>query len=464
MVVKNCLLLKVLVLLTIPFAALGEQPKSANTILLEGPSTSPEALYVQAVLQKIYAKLGYKIEYEKVPLALSFVDANSGRLDGLRARIGNVESDFPNLLKVPFPILTFNMVMIADRRICGACDINSLSPVVVTRGFRAFEEFRVRQQTPLDVIYATRPKQAFEMLIEGRGQGAVMSSTNVPPEYHTLGQYWIKNTLASLPDYHYVHKKNKALIPKLVASLTAMQNSGELARLQKKYGLSDQHNMTESNNFGVITAATASWYQFTDTADATYFKILDLIFNEVGTDVKSQVSNWKRAKQTFYDGDVDMLVGAYAFEKGENGILSDIHIDYELPVTAFAKSRQTLQDTLSADSIGSACFLLGYDFKVALPENVKIHEVPIIDDCIRLVDNGRVDIFLDYEADLLESEISRFAQQEVLEGFPLFVVFQDTKRGRGLKYHFEKNMRELLKAGKMQSLFPNEKHFNSANF
>lgn len=464
MIVKKCQLLFIVVASVITFYAQSSERKATNTILLEGPSTSAEALYVQAILQKIYAKLGYQIAYENVPLARSFIEANSGRLDGLRARVGDVEKDYPNLVKIPFPILHFDLVMIADRRKCGACNINTISRVATTRGFRAFETFRLAQENPIDVIYTTRPKQAFEMLMEGRVEGAVMSSTNVPPEFYTMGQEWIKTTLVSLPDYHYIHKKHEHLVPELLVTLQEMEKSGELQDLQKTYGLSDLFYNKEIVDYGVVNGATAQWYQYTDSKDGTYFKILDSALAKVASDVVTKVTNWKRAKQSFYDGEADILIGAYAFERGENGILSDIHIDYEIPVTAFAKSEETLQSVLSGSSPGTACFILGYEFKVALPDTVEIHEVPKIDDCIRLVDNGRVDIFLDYELDLFESEIARFVKKEVLKGAPLFVVFQNNPRGRGLKYHFEKNMRAMLESGKLKSLFPNEKEFYSANF
>ncbi|GAA0859670.1 hypothetical protein GCM10009114_34010 [Aliiglaciecola litoralis] len=439
-------------------------PEDAPIILLDGPSTSPEALYIQAALESAYQSLGYRVKYQKIPLARSFVEADAGRIDGLRARVGDVEKEFVNLIKIPVPLFEFEMVMLADRRKCGVCDYQWIEQVAVARGFRAFEYFQSKQSNPVKPIYVTHAQQAFNMVMEGKVSGAVMSGASVPKVYSAMSHHWIKTTLARLADYHFVHRKHEHLVPKLTQVLRQMQTSGELENLKRKFGMQQYYNVDQHTDFGVIKAVSASWHSFSDTPEATYFKILNTVYQGHSSGLDVNIVNWKRAKQTFYDGKADILVGAYDFEVDQRAIRSDIHLDYELPVTAFAKNDSDLKDWLSGSTKGTACYLLGYDFNSVLPESISSYEAPSIADCLRLLKAGRVDILLDYEIDLSPDFVVAHAKQQVLEGFPLFMVFQDTERGRQLRHYFEIRYRQLILDGKLEAIFPSKIDYRNANF
>jgi len=73
-------------------------------------------------------------------------------------------------------------------------------------------------------------------------------------------------------------------------------------------------------------------------------------------------------------------------------------------------------------------------------------------------------MLLDYEIDLPKAFVNQYAKQQVLEGFPLFLIFQNTERGNQLKQVFEVRLRELLGNSKLKTLFPNSKEFEAANF
>lgn len=441
-----------------------QQAKSAPLFVLDGPSESPEAQYIQEVLELAYEQLGYRIAYQPLSIADSFIEANTGRIDGLRGRIGNVEKSFINLIKIPEPLLDFEMVLMADRRRCGACELKWVKQIAVVKGFRAFEDYRAKLDFPLEVVYVTHSKEAFELVVQGKVAGAIMSNTNVPEAYYSMNHHWIKSTLATLPDYHYINKKHAELAPKLTQFLADLKNSGELQRLQQKHGVKQVSKLDQISNFGAITATTASWFGYSDTPQGTYYKILDAIYGDITSNIDVNVVNWKRAKQNFYDNKADILVGAYDFEAGEKGTRSDIHLDYEFPVTAYAKDPTQLARILSGEKPGTACYLLGYSLQEVLPESVSSYESPTIDNCMRLLSSGRVDILLDYEIDLPLDFVNSHSQAQVLEGFPLFMVFQNTQRGNQLKQIFEVRLRKMLQSGKLKTLFPNSKEFQSANF
>lgn len=226
-----------------------QQSKQPAVIYLDGPSTSPAALYVQAVLEAAYRQLGYQIEYVKLPLGRGYIEANLGHIDGLRARVASAVENYPNLIQVPVPLMEFDLVMISDQRRCGSCNVQSVGHVATTRGLATFEAFRASEGSHLNVEYVTSPTQAFQMVLAGKVEGAVIAEVNLPEEFNTLQSHWIKNTLLKVSAYHFVHKKHQALVIDLQKQLLNMKNAGSFARLGGHFGVKGIVTNNQAENF-----------------------------------------------------------------------------------------------------------------------------------------------------------------------------------------------------------------------
>jgi ABC-type amino acid transport substrate-binding protein len=435
-----------------------------RVIQLEGPNQTPAALFVQDLLEKAYSNIGYQVEYRNVPLARSFVEANSGRLDGLRARVGSVADKYPNLIKVPYKLFDFKLVMLADRRVCGACDLSQLSHVVVIRGFKPFEDFIAKQDLKLNIIEVAGVQQALDILAAGRVQAAVLSDTNVPDSYYHLNYHWIKQTFAVLPDYHYLHNKHEDLVPKLLAEMQKLETTGYVAMLREKHKLEDLDENLPNIDISAISAISGEWLGFTDSDKATYWRVLDRVYQSQVKAVKHKSTNWKRAKSLFAQGHFDILMGAYDFEVTDNMIRSNIHIDYEWPVTAFGKDLTLLKRQLDGEVPATACYLLGYDFSEWLSSSIKPYEVSSQTDCERLLKAGRVDMLVDYDIDLPKTIVDQYPGEQIVGAKPLFAVFHNTLKGKKLKRIFEQQFRQLIVNDELLSLFPDKHQFDLANF
>ncbi len=432
-------------------------------LLFDGPGSTPAALYVQSLLEQVYLQLGYQVQYSRVPLARSFVEANAGRLDGLRARVKDAASEYPNLILVPTPLLEFEIISIADRRRCGLCDSDWLNTVVTTQGFKALEDLLSQSKWNWHVEYVARQTQAINMVLQGKVDAAIISDVNLPEDYTQLNVHWVKNSLAVYRDYHFVNKKHRLLVPKIVQILEQMEQDGRLADLRKQYGLSPVSTESPTMNFEKIRASTASWVGFTDTEAGTYRRILKQLYAPYSNLVEFEIVNWKRAKQLFATGKVDMLVGAYSDEMPENSIPSVSHIDYEVPVIAVARNQTILKRLQNQDASISVCYILGYDFNRSLTSNVKPYEVQDMADCERLLKNDRVDVMLDYALDIPPSLLETYPNMEIMESLPLFILFHDNDRGRALKGIFDEQFKIMVKDGTVQSLFPDKEQFINAN-
>jgi ABC-type amino acid transport substrate-binding protein len=436
----------------------------SRVIELEGPNKTPAALFVQEFLETVYGNIGYQVEYRNVPLARSFVEASMGRLDGLRARVGSVEEKYPNLVKIPFPLLEFKIVMLADRRVCGACDLSQLSHLVALRGFKGFEDFLATQDLKLNITEVTSVQQALDILDAGKVQAAVLSDTNVPSSYYHLNHHWIKQTLAVLPDYHYLNIKHKDLVPKILVEMQNLEATGYVAKLRAKHQLEDLEKVQPELKISTISAISGEWEGFTDSEDATYWQVLDRVYSSQVKAVSHTSTNWKRAKTLFANGDVDILMGAYDFEVTDKMLRSNIHIDYEWPLTAFGKDLSILKRQLDGEIPAIACYLLGYDFNEWLSSSIKPYEVSDPEDCERLLQADRVDMFLNYDIDLPKSITDKYPGQQIVGARPLFAVFHNTTRGRKLRGIFEREFRRLIINDEMLSLFPDAEQFHWANF
>ena len=440
----------------------GEEPGQENFIELEGPNQTPAAQFVQDVLERAYQQIGYQVRYRQIPLARSFIEANKGEVDGLRARVATVAEKYPNLIAVPFEILDFSLVLLADRRICGVCDLSSIHQVAVTRGIVAIEGELAEQLADKDVVEVTSGIQSLELLVAGKVQAAIVPDTNVPEAYYELNHHWMKRTLTVLPDFHYLHKKHRKLVKPLAAELEAMQDAGVITQLREKYGLKLARRDVEEANLNSIKVISEKWRQFTDSAKGTYWQIMSEIYASKDQQVTFSTPNWQQAKTRFVNGESDILVGAYAHELGQGFIRSDMHLDYDFPVMAYGKNADTLEALLKAEQPFTVCFKPGYSFEVFLPPGAVI-TMTNMKVCREQLAQEKIDMVLEYAVNWKGSLKEGFEKVQLVEGRPLFLFFHDSPKGHKLKALFDNRYPQLVTQGKVKDYFPSPFYYQNAN-
>ncbi len=433
-----------------------------NTLVFDGSvhPISPLGEYTQALLTKAYQRQGISIEFAPMPLARSFVEANNGRIDGLRARVETVAEQYANLIPVGPPLFQFQLILIADRRACGLCEISQLKHLATVKGMVASEQFLSGLDHQPEVFLSVDLPQAMGLLKKRRVDGVLVPSTMLTNSADVSGEHFIKIPLVEMRDFHYLHVSHGDLATRISAELHQIYQSGEQARLAKAFNI----HLAAANAVPLpkkISAISSLWQGYTDGPTATYWQILQ---HTLGSDVHidSSVTNWKRAKALFYRKETDMLVGAYAFEAKPGTLLSSSHIDYELPVVAIGSDGIRLRAQLAGQQQAIACYLLGYDFSAWLPEAVRGYEASELDDCFRMLESGRVDMVVDYESSLWEDEKQRFSTQQVRGRLPVFMVFHDTPQGRALRDQFDAGFRKLVASGQARALYPSDVDYDNA--
>lgn len=461
-------LLPVLFLWTALVTGVSAKPESGRVLELDGSDPTPSTQYIETILEEAYAQIGYTLTYRQLPLGRSFVEVDKGRLDGLRARVDGATEKYPNLVKVPFEIFDFRLVLLADRRVCGICDVSSLASIATTRGMMAFEGYFSSHQVNAHIIRMTTADQALELLTAGKVEAVILPEPMVPESFYQRNHHWMQRTLAVLPDFHYLNKQHVHLVPRLVDALNHLKQSGRITELQEMYNISPAERDFAEAELGRVDLVSGNWRGMTDSADARYWKILRRVFaDEVASDHNVTLSTspmaWLQARQAFEAGKADILVGAQANEISGDYLRSDLHIDYDAPVFAFGFDRLRIETMLNGDTAGKACMEAGYGFEQWLPDNVDVRSGSNQQQCRTLLADGAVDMVITYSVDWPEDAFESWVNVQFLEPRPLFLAFHKSAKGRKLKHIFETEFERLIQSDQIANYFDSSENLADAN-
>ncbi|MDF1880199.1 transporter substrate-binding domain-containing protein [Sulfurimonas sp. MAG313] len=188
------------------------------------------------ILIKAYARIGIQPKFISTGFLKSLELANSGKTDGDVSRVKQVSKKYPNLIAVPVEINFIEAVAFSKKHTIKINNWKDLAPykIVIVKGIK-FIEYNTEG---FDRVIVANYKEAFDLLHSMKADIII-----VPKLVGILNQF--KNTqehikaispsLKKLSLYHFVHKKNAYLIPKLVPVLKAMQKSGELQYIRSAY-------------------------------------------------------------------------------------------------------------------------------------------------------------------------------------------------------------------------------------
>ena len=188
------------------------------------------------VLVEAYQNIGITIEIEKVPAKRSIILSNSGRVDGEVVRIKGAEKNYPNLVRVKSQICsTASRVYVKDKKF----KLNgweSLRPykIGIIRGHLYAE----KGTQGMDVTTVNSNDLLFKMLDRGRVDVVI---AQIPDALHAISELKIQGIegldpiVKSMQLYHYLHKKNSDLLPKIEAAIDKMESDGRIASIEEAY-------------------------------------------------------------------------------------------------------------------------------------------------------------------------------------------------------------------------------------
>jgi hypothetical protein len=228
-----------------PMAVWAHEGDIERVIVLDKAGERSIEIFTRSVLERAYKELGIKVRYDEVPLARSYKEANSGRLDGLRGRVGTVSRSYPNLIKVDVPLVTFNVILIVNKEACSKvtsntemdCDVNQLSLVGTVRGFKALQDYQENSPLPFDVLELVSKEQTLEMLAANKLQAVILTESLVAEEMFEQHPKWSSYLLTSVGLYHYLHAEHSVLAEDVERILTRYKKTGWLQEQRRHFKL-----------------------------------------------------------------------------------------------------------------------------------------------------------------------------------------------------------------------------------
>ncbi len=225
------LVLSVLGLLTT--TARAEQTLVLNTPFF-APITSPGH---DGVLDQFYAELfkriGYKVEIQPMSAERSLLNVNSGIDDGDVSRVLGIDKAYPNLVRVPESVMTYQMVVFTRKprfSVKGAESLKAFDVGILT-GWKILERNIVDTRSLLKLETGI---QLFSMLDKGRIDVAVIEKLE---GLHFIQSMGLKNIDIMEPAFVegdwflYLHKKHLALVPRLTEEIRKMKQDGTHKRI-----------------------------------------------------------------------------------------------------------------------------------------------------------------------------------------------------------------------------------------
>lgn len=207
-------------------------------------TTSEKDGILDQVYQEMAKRAGIKIVIQSMPAAeRSLINQNNGTDDGDVARIIGLEAQYPNLIRVPEPVMRYQMVVFSRKakfKVDGAESLASYD-VGIPNGWKILERSTLGAHS---VTRLENGEQLFSMLDKERIDVALIEKYQGMRFVKDMG---IKNIKILQPPFlegdwfMYVNIKHKALVPKLEAALKSMKVDGTHQRIfdnmLKRYAL-----------------------------------------------------------------------------------------------------------------------------------------------------------------------------------------------------------------------------------
>lgn len=213
-------------------AAAAEPLHEINISTLIG--SDPATEIAELIAREAYKRLGITLVVHRLPGERTLVYANEGKMDGELYRKLGMEREYPNLVIVPVPLQTYEIVIFSHGTNFIVNGWESLRPYTLgfMRGIKIIQE----NTKGMKIEAVPTMQQAFEKMMMGRTDLVLGNRASGMAIVKAMGMDAVTvlgPPLASFPVYHYLHKKHADLVPKLTKVLRQMQADKTIEQIQK---------------------------------------------------------------------------------------------------------------------------------------------------------------------------------------------------------------------------------------
>lgn len=228
------MLLRHFLSLCLLFAVVATPARAADEIRI-GTGNGAISQAAMSVLREAYRRIGVTVTTVNTTPEEGLRQANRGELDGTPARVAGLESRFPNLLRVPVAVVEVDAMVFGNRMPLVVNGWDSLRPyrVGVLKGVQyASEGTRGMQVDTFGdnaQLFAKLENESIDFAVSTRIEGVLMMR-----ELGTRHVTMLEPPLSKIVLYHYLNAGHRDLLPKLTASLKAMEKEGRMTYILRQ--------------------------------------------------------------------------------------------------------------------------------------------------------------------------------------------------------------------------------------
>jgi polar amino acid transport system substrate-binding protein len=208
-----------------------------NTAFSAPVSNNAQTGFGDRVLAEAFKRIGYTLETQRLPAERALINANNGVDDGELMRVSGLQKNYINLIQVPEPIMTIDMVLFTKNRsafVVDGWDSMRAQSLAIITGWKIMERSFAKLRGAVELIKADNAKQLFTLLEKDRVDFIAYSNWSglgYLKRHNMQGITLLEPPLARPKFYTYLHKKHKKLVPKLAAAIREMKKDGAMQKL-----------------------------------------------------------------------------------------------------------------------------------------------------------------------------------------------------------------------------------------
>ncbi|MEK6664698.1 MAG: transporter substrate-binding domain-containing protein [Pseudomonadota bacterium] len=231
----------------VPGMAAAELPVLVLNDTNDAPYTAPDSSgFLDAVAGEAFRRAGVTLRLVKLPAERALVNANLGIGDGDLTRIAGLETQYPNLVRVPEKLVDYTFAAFSKgATIPARWETIRTRPVGHIKGWKIYEQ---QLAGAAHILETEDAGQLFRMLERDRVDVALYErwlGAALVRQQGIQGVRAIEPPLAKREMFIYLHKRHAALVPKLAAALKAIKAEGLYQRLYKEKVLSFMDSPTK---------------------------------------------------------------------------------------------------------------------------------------------------------------------------------------------------------------------------
>jgi polar amino acid transport system substrate-binding protein len=197
-------------------------------------TTSEKNGFVDQLLPVVFREAGLEGELLIYQGAFErqLINADLGLDDGVAARAAGLEKQYPNLIRVPEEVVSFDFVAFTTQHRFPTANWDALSPYAVSYiiGWKIFE---LNVPTVKELTLVTNVEQLFTVLDLERADVVLYERLHGLMVARAKGMkvQVMEPPLSTNKLYMYLHKKHAALVPRVAQALARLKQNGTYRRM-----------------------------------------------------------------------------------------------------------------------------------------------------------------------------------------------------------------------------------------